>query len=64
VEHWELLGPAALALVVPLVKLEEEMDEWKRPKNEAKKRRQTFRKETETDSELKKTRMGILVILD
>jgi hypothetical protein len=47
-----------------MVKLEEEMDEWKRPKNEAKKRRQTFRKETETDSKLKKTRMGILVVLD
>jgi hypothetical protein len=45
------------------MKLKEEMDERKRPDDETKKRRQTG-KERETDSKLKKTRMGILVVLD
>jgi hypothetical protein len=46
-----------------VVKLKEEVNERKRVEDETKKRRQTERGK-ETDSKLKMTRMGILVVLD
>jgi hypothetical protein len=46
-----------------MMKLEEEVNKRKRPKNKTQEGRQTGRGK-ETDSKLKKTRMGILVVLD